>query len=131
MKLGQLCCAAAIMATLVLGSGCSSPASSHASGGPFYSLEAEANSAHPSPIKPVHEVGKTEAEKHDAYGVAYYDQQGRIISYSKHLSGHEDSFCRYFYDDKSVFEHEECRDSSGTISKRYFGADGSVLRTQD
>jgi hypothetical protein len=130
-QLRRSCSAAAVVATLALSSGCSSPESPHAGGGPFYSLDAAINPAHPSPVKPVHDVSKSEAEKHDTYGVAYYDQQGRIISYSKHSGDHEESFCRYFYDDKSVFEHEECRDSRGTTTKRYFAADGSVLRTED
>ena len=128
-ELRQFCCAATVAATVAVASGCSPPpASPHSGGGPFYSLSVDENSAHPP--KPVHDVSKSEAEKHDTYGVAYYDAQGRIISYSKHPGGKEESFCRYFYDDKSVFEHEECRDSRGTTTKRYFGADGSVLRTE-
>ena len=116
---------AAILATFALGAGCSPPP--HAGGGPFYSLGVEIISS--IPLRPIHDVSKSEADKHDTYGVAYYDQRGRIISYSKPLSGKEESFCRYYYDDKSVFEREECRNSSGTTIKRYFGADGSVLRT--
>jgi hypothetical protein len=129
VEVRRLCCAAAVAATLALANGCSSgPETPHAGGGPFYSLDVEGSATHP--VKPVHDVSKSEAEKHDAFGVAYYDPQGRIISYSKHLASHEESFCRYFYDDKSVFEHEECRDGSGKTSKRYFGADGSLLRTE-
>ncbi len=117
------------MATMALGTGCSSaPEPPHAGGGPFYSLGVAVNSTHP--VKPVHDVSKSEAEKHDAFGVAYYDEQSRIISYAKNASRHQESFCRHFYDDKSLFEHEECRDDSGTTTKRYFGADGTLLRTE-
>jgi hypothetical protein len=128
-QLRRLCCAAAVVATLALAAGCSDPAASpHAGGGPFYSLGVADNSTHP--VKPVHDVSKSEAEKHDTFGAAYYDEKGRIISYAKNVAGHQESFCRYFYDDKSVFEHEECRDDSGTTTKKYFGADGSLLRTE-
>lgn len=116
------------MATMALGTGCSSgPEPPHSGGGPFYSLGVAENSAHP--VKPVHDASKSEAGNHDTFGVAYYDEQGRII-YGKNAGRHQESFCRFFYDDKSVFEHEECRDGSGTTTKRYFGADGSLSRTE-
>jgi antitoxin component YwqK of YwqJK toxin-antitoxin module len=87
-------------------------------------------STHPYPIKPIQEISKTEAEKLSAYGIAHYDEQGRIVSYAKYLDGHEDWLCNYFYNSGSVFEHEECRAKDGTSIKRYFGPDGSLLRTE-
>ena len=120
---------AVVVASLSFTGGCSqAPEPKHPGGGPFYSLDVDAKSTRP--VKPIHDVSKTEAEKHDTYGIGYYDAQGRLTLYSQHRGGHEESFCRYFYDDKSVFEHEECRDTTGATTKTYYSADGALLRTE-
>lgn len=72
---------------------------------------------YPKPIIPKGEISREETVRYPVYGVAYYDDSGRVIKYEKHEAEKTEWVCSYTYDDESRHKTSECSEADG--STRY------------
>jgi len=99
-------------------------------GGPYYFESFEAKQQADFPIRPVRLISKEKASQLKAYGVAYYDNKGRIIVYSKMLEGKIDWSSKYFYNLEGYLEKEEYLKPEGITVYRYYDKKGNFLKEE-
>ena len=111
---------------------CASCQHAHSPGGPYY-FKSMAILLH-TQLKPVDEIGKDEAERLAAdgyaYGIAYFDSAGRLLSYAKTQHHAELWKCEFSYDENGRFDHQRCRREDGSVDTVYVDASGNVLRKE-
>ena len=93
-------------------------------GGPYY-FESFAN--YKIPFQPIKELSKDEAKTRDAYYIAYYNEDGKIVSFSKYLNGKMEFDDKYFYGADGRIEKRELLKSSGERAIHYFDKEGNII----
>lgn len=82
------------------------------------------------PFKPSKPLTEEEAKKRDAYYVAYYDDQERIVSFTKYLSGEIAFSDKYYYRYSGIIERREMTKSSGEKIIHYFNENGKLIKPE-
>ncbi len=80
------------------------------------------------PLRPVRQISAEDAKRLSAYGVAYYDKSGRIISYTKFLNGKEYWASKYYYNPQGYLEKEEFLSPEKEIIYLYYDSSGNLLK---
>src|SRR5260221_887828 len=84
-------------------------------GGPYYFVTAEIVSGAPVPIMPMDEVAEAGARERTTYGIAMYDQRGRLASYEMVKDGKRVWLSRLSYSSAGPLESEVYEGPSGAI----------------
>jgi hypothetical protein len=93
-------------------------------GGPYY-FESFAN--YKIPFQPIRELTPTEARSHDVYYIAYYNNEGKIISFTKYLHGKMEFSDKYIYSVDGLIERREIAKPTGEIVIQYFDKNGKLI----
>jgi hypothetical protein len=94
-------------------------------GGPYYYLGWK---AYFDPAEPIDEVSLEQAKTHDAYYVAYFGSDGKIVSFTKILYGQFAGETRYFYRPDGVLERSEDRMPDNEKRTRHYDRWGDITR---
>lgn len=93
-------------------------------GGPYY-YESFAN--YEIPFRPIGELTSEEAKVRDSYYIAYFDNDGKIVSFTKYLYGKFEFSDKYIYRSNGVLERREMTKSTGDIEIQYFDKKGKII----
>ena len=93
-------------------------------GGPYY-FESFAN--YKIPFWPIKKLSEDEAKTRDAYYIAYYDKDGKIVSFTKYLYGKMEFDDKYFYGADGRIERRELSKSTGETAIQYFDKNGKLI----
>jgi antitoxin component YwqK of YwqJK toxin-antitoxin module len=96
-------------------------------GGPYYY---KSWVSYKLPYQPMDEITAKKAKSLTAYYIAFYDEQGRILSFTKYLKGVRDWSASYYYNDAGYLQRQETLKSDGTMSILYFDESGKVVHPQ-
>mgnify|MGYP001595550878 FL=1 len=95
------------------------------SGGPYYY---ESFATYKLPPHPVGELNPEEAKKRDSYYIAYFDDNGKIVSFSKYLYGKLEFSAKYTYTQEGYLERRELTKASGEVVIQYFDKKGRIIQ---
>jgi hypothetical protein len=93
-------------------------------GGPYY-FESFAN--YKIPFRPTNELTPDAARTHDAYYIAYFNSDGKIVSFTKYLYGKMEFEDKYFYRGDGKIERRELSRSNGETTVQYFDEKGKLI----
>jgi len=99
-------------------------------GGPYYFERVEMKFQSDSPLRPVRPISEEVAKTMRAYGIAYYNEQGRITSYIKMLDGETDWSSTFFYSSLGYLEKEEYLGPDKKIIEKYYDKNGQLVKTE-
>lgn len=104
--------------------------SSHAQGkyhpgGPYYY---ESFADYDIPFRPLGEIILEKAKSRDSYYIAYFNDDGNIISFEKYLYGKKEFHDQYFYKSNGTPERRELTKASGEIVIQYFDKNGKLIK---
>ena len=94
-------------------------------GGPYY-YESFAN--YEIPFRPIGELSADEAKLRDAYYVAYFNNNSKIVTFTKYLKGEIVFSDKYIYSRSSFLEQRELTKSTGEIVIQYFDKKGKIIQ---
>ena len=80
------------------------------------------------PLKPSHPLTYEAAMKRTAYYVGYYDDQGRLVSFTEYVKGEILFSSKYYYRDSDILEREERIDENGETKLYYFDENGKPIK---
>jgi antitoxin component YwqK of YwqJK toxin-antitoxin module len=92
-------------------------------GGPYYFAKFI---GYQIPFQPSEEISYEEAKKRNTYYVAHFDEEGRIVSFSKYLKGKLIFIDKYYYDSGSLARREMTK-STGETTTHYFDEKGKLI----
>jgi hypothetical protein len=95
------------------------------SGGPYYFKSWE---SYQIPFKPIGMIPLEEAKKLDAYYEAYFDNNGKVLSFAKYLYGKLKYKVTYSYRQNGVLEGASTADSLGKITLDKFDTKGNLIK---
>ncbi len=116
--------AVTISLLLVLSTSCNAQEKKH-QGGPYY-YESFAN--YEIPFRPIGELTSEQAKSRDSYYIAYFNDNGAIVSFEKYLHGKSEFSDRYIYKADGVLERRELTKASGEITTQYFDKNGKMIK---
>lgn len=114
----------AFAVSLVMSVACNNKAK-HPPGGPYYF---QGWDGYHIPFRPVKEITANQAKALKAYYVAYFDSDGKIISFTKYLYGKFDYGDNYIYDAKGSLERREMTKYTGETIIQYWNKNERLLR---
>lgn len=114
-----------IIAVLFGGTGCMRDESKF-TGGPHYFERVEMIKKSDIPVRPVRPLTADEAYKRNSYGVAFFDSEGRIVSYEDMVDGKIAWAGKFYYEDDGRIK-AEYRNSDGNVSIRHYDRSGNIV----
>ncbi len=108
---------------LLLVSSCDAPRA-HPHGGPYYYGNFSDYSV---PPRPTDELTAEKAKTRDAYYVAYFDDNGKIVSREKYLYGSLEFTEQYAYKPDGVLDRKLVIKAGGETTMQYFDRNGRML----
>lgn len=94
-------------------------------GGPYYY---ESFSGYDIPFRPVGELTPEKAKSRETYYIAYFNNDGKIISFEKYLNGKKEFGDQYIYKSDGVLERRELSKASGEVTIQYFDKNGKMIK---
>jgi hypothetical protein len=99
----------------------------YSSGGPYYYKDWV---SYTIPYKPYNEVTMEEAKTLNSYYEAYFDNNGKIILFTKYLNGEIEWSDKYFYTPDGLLGHREMTKANGEMQVQYFDKKGLIIREE-
>jgi len=93
-------------------------------GGPYYYGDF---ATYKIPFQPVERITPEEAKARMAYCVAYFDEDHRVISFTKYLKENVQFSAKYFYNLNGIVEKSELTKSNGEVNIQYFDKKGQLI----
>jgi hypothetical protein len=100
-------------------------AKTYPSGGPYYFKSWQ---SYQIPFKPVGMITLEEGKKLDAYYEAFFDDDGKTLSFAKYLYGKFKFKVTYSYRQNGVLEESSIEDSLGKITLQKFDTKGNPIK---
>lgn len=100
-------------------------------GGPYYFQSVEMKTSSDIPLMPTNSVSAEEAKKLKLYGMAYYDQQGRLVSFTVMKEGKIDWSSEYFYSGGHIEKERYFSEKDGKANFKYiYDTNGSLIKRE-
>ena len=97
----------------------------HIPGEPYYYA---GFSGYHIPPRPSEKITREEALKRDAYYIAYFDEQERLILFTKYYKGRLLFSSKYYYRSSGTLERREMTDETGKMIIDYFDESGKIIK---
>lgn len=94
-------------------------------GGPYYYGDF---ATYKIPFRPIEELTPSEAKTRDVYYLAYFNDGGEILSFTKYLKGKIEFSDKYIYDQSGILERRELTKSTGEVIIQYFDKQGRIIQ---
>lgn len=110
----------------LLCSSCSAEARYHPGGPYYYGSFAD----YKIPFQPIEELTQEKAKLRESYYVAYFDGDGRIVSFTKYFKGKKEFHDGYTYSSGGLLERREITKYTGEVTIQYFNNKGEITKTE-
>lgn len=125
----SICCIVLFSLSGLLG--CHASEKHRRTGGPFYFQKVEMKTTSDIPIMPMNPVSEKEALKLALYGIAYYDEQGRLVSFTVMKEGKIDWLSEYYYNGGHVEKEKHFSQEKGEVNyKYYYDSTGALVKRE-
>jgi hypothetical protein len=95
-------------------------------GGPYYYGDF---ALYAVPYSPKEELSKEQAVERVVYFIAYFDNKGRIISFTKCVNGIQEWTSKFYYHNNDKLEHMDTFNADNTITQLYCDEKGHYMKT--
>ncbi len=82
------------------------------------------------PPQPLKEISPEEAKLRESYYVAYFDDKGKIISFTKYLRNKKEFDNKYMYSSNGLLERREITKPTGEKIIQFFDERGNIIKTE-